>query len=165
MREAKYMAQMGLHVPDSARQVLLQVGRPPGTRAALSTLPCTPAQHSSSAAPSSPSSSPSSPSPALTPSPRPAQNSLSPPPLLPPLPPQEEKYKYYFNQLSAAVKQYEGLLGQIQPVVKPLLRPHLLDMEQKLAPGMFTLTWTSLNIDGYLHRWAACRVLEGLPGA
>jgi dynein heavy chain len=45
------------------------------------------------------------------------------------------------------------VLGQIQAVVKPLLRPHLLDMEQKLAPGMFTLTWTSLNIDGYLHRW------------
>jgi dynein heavy chain len=28
-----------------------------------------------------------------------------------------------------------------------------MDMEQKLAPGMFVLTWTSMNIDGYLHRW------------
>ncbi len=52
------------------------------------------------------------------------------------------------------MRQYEGVLAQIQPVVKPLLRPHLMDMEQKLAPGMFVLTWTSMNIDGYLHRWA-----------
>lgn len=31
MREAKYMAQMNLHVPDSARQVLLQVSCPGNT--------------------------------------------------------------------------------------------------------------------------------------
>jgi hypothetical protein len=38
-------------------------------------------------------------------------------------------------------------------VFKPLLRPHLEDMERKVAPGMFVLTWTSMNIDGYLHRF------------
>ena len=39
------------------------------------------------------------------------------------------------------------------PVFKPLLRPHLEDMERKVAPGMFILSWTSMNIDGYLHRF------------
>jgi len=29
--------------------------------------------------------------------------------------------------------------------------PHLEDLEYKLRPGMVTLTWTSMNIDGYLH--------------
>jgi hypothetical protein len=26
-------------------------------------------------------------------------------------------------------------------------------MERKVAPGMFVLCWTSMNIDGYLHRF------------
>jgi dynein heavy chain len=29
--------------------------------------------------------------------------------------------------------------------------PHLEDLEYKLRPGMVTLTWTSMNIDGYLN--------------
>jgi hypothetical protein len=31
------------------------------------------------------------------------------------------------------------------------LVPHLEDLEYKLRPGMVTLTWTSMNIDGYLN--------------
>ena len=44
------------------------------------------------------------------------------------------------------------MLGTVLPVVKPLLGPHLEDLEKKIQPGMFILTWTSMNIDGYLHR-------------
>ena len=40
---------------------------------------------------------------------------------------------------------------------KPLLRPHLDDMERKVAPGVFILSWTSMNIDGYLHRFKQAR--------
>ena len=32
-----------------------------------------------------------------------------------------------------------------------LLKPHLEDIEARLKPGAYLLTWTSLNIDGYLH--------------
>ena len=66
---------------------------------------------------------------------------------------QEEKYKYYYNQLSHLVHEYEGIVGRLQPTIKPLLRPHLLDMETKIAPGFSLLVWTSMNIDGYMHRF------------
>ena len=42
-------------------------------------------------------------------------------------------------------------MGQIPMVVKPLLKPHLENLEQKMKPGMTILLWTSMNIDGYLH--------------
>jgi hypothetical protein len=55
------------------------------------------------------------------------------------------------------VREYEEVMSRIQPVFKPLLKPHLADMEKKVAPGMFVLTWTSMNIDGYLHRFKQVR--------
>lgn len=66
---------------------------------------------------------------------------------------QEEKYKFYHNQLIHLVREYEGVVGKLQVTIKPLLRPHLEDMEKKIAPGFSLLTWTSMNIDGYLHRF------------
>ena len=38
------------------------------------------------------------------------------------------------------------------PVCKEMLGPHLLDLQNALTPGMYSLTWTSMNIDGYLNR-------------
>jgi dynein heavy chain len=65
---------------------------------------------------------------------------------------QEEKFKNYYNQLSYALKEYERVMSTILPIAKPLLGPHLDDLEKKIQPGMYILTWTSMNIDGYLHR-------------
>ena len=42
-------------------------------------------------------------------------------------------------------------MGQVPMAAKVLLRPHMEDIEAKLKPGAYLLTWTSLNIDGYLH--------------
>ena len=64
---------------------------------------------------------------------------------------QEEKIKHYYNELDYLLKEYERVLGKIRPITKPLLAPHLEDLEYKLRPGIVTLTWTSMNIDGYLH--------------
>jgi dynein heavy chain len=58
-------------------------------------------------------------------------------------------------------------MARVQPVFKPLLKPHLEDMEKKVAPGMFILTWASMNIDGYLHRFkqvCGSSILHGLHG-
>lgn len=55
--------------------------------------------------------------------------------------------------LCLQVREYESIMARVQPVFKPLLKPHLEDMEKKVAPGMFILTWASMNIDGYLHRF------------
>ena len=43
------------------------------------------------------------------------------------------------------------MVAGIPAAAKPLLRPHLEDLDAKLKPGAFVLTWVSLNIDGYLH--------------
>jgi dynein heavy chain len=64
---------------------------------------------------------------------------------------QEDKFKQYFNELDYLLKEYDRVLGKIRPITRPLLGPHLEDLEYKLRPGMVTLTWTSMNIDGYLH--------------
>lgn len=56
-------------------------------------------------------------------------------------------------QLSYLVRQHDLTVGQLQPTIKPLIRPHLEDMERKITPGFALLTWNSMNIDGYLHRF------------
>ena len=77
---------------------------------------------------------------------------------------QEEKYKFYYNQMTHLVREYEYVVSCVQATIKPLLRPHLEDMEKKIAPGFSLLTWTSMNIDGYLHRFKQVRVGGGRGG-
>ncbi|KAG8468097.1 hypothetical protein KFE25_007149 [Diacronema lutheri] len=64
---------------------------------------------------------------------------------------QEDKLKSYYNKLSYALGEYEALNARLHPLTHPLLKPHLADMDAVLQPGMVTLTWTSMNIDGYVH--------------
>ena len=46
------------------------------------------------------------------------------------------------------------------------LRPHFKDLELRLRPGLTTLTWTSMNIDGYVAQArAALGRLDALVGA
>eukprot|EP00960_Hanusia_phi_P069522 767109-Hanusia_phi.AAC.3 len=65
---------------------------------------------------------------------------------------QEDKFKSYFNQLLFVLKEYDRVLGKVIPVIRPLLKPHLDDLDRKIQPGMLMLTWQSMNIDGYLNR-------------
>ena len=65
---------------------------------------------------------------------------------------QEEKFKHYYNQLSYALREYDRVIATAAPVTKDMLGPHLRDLENRLQPGMYSLTWTSMNIDGYLNR-------------
>eukprot|EP00887_Chlorella_sp_A99_P001633 scaffold8.g1633.t1 len=71
---------------------------------------------------------------------------------------QEEKFKHYHAQLSHALRELERVLGGISPTLRPLLRPHVEDLDAKVQPGLLVLTWTSMNIDGYLHRFHQCLV-------
>jgi len=63
---------------------------------------------------------------------------------------QEEKFKMYNNELTFVLGEYDRIVNKIRPNTKSLLVPHLEDLEYKLRPGMNILTWTSMNIDGYL---------------
>jgi dynein heavy chain len=76
---------------------------------------------------------------------------------------QEEKFKMYNNELTFVLWEYDRIVNKIRPNTKSLLVPHLEDLEYKLRPGMNILTWTSMNIDGYLqHVHAGLSKLEQL---
>ena len=70
---------------------------------------------------------------------------------------QEEKFKTYYNELDYLIKEYNRISEKIRSNTRDILRPHLEDLETRLRPGSITLTWTSMNIDGYLQH-----VHEGL---
>lgn len=58
-------------------------------------------------------------------------------------------------------QELERLTASVPAVLRPLLQPHLDDLADKMQPGLLVLTWTSMNIDGYLHRfhqvgWCGC---------
>ena len=65
---------------------------------------------------------------------------------------QEEKFKRYFHELLFALREYDRVLGRVIPVIRPMLKVHLDDLDQRISPGMMLLTWQSMNIDGYLHK-------------
>jgi dynein heavy chain len=76
---------------------------------------------------------------------------------------QEDKFKMYNNELQFVLREYDRIVNKIRPNTKSLLVPHLEDLEYKLRPGMVTLTWTSMNIDGYLsHVHSGLAKLEQL---
>ena len=58
------------------------------------------------------------------------------------------------------LQELEHILGSVPLLARPLLEPHLLELEAKLRPGTLYLTWASMNIDGYLHY--AQKVLQRL---
>jgi len=65
---------------------------------------------------------------------------------------QEDKFKGYYNQLTHVLKEAEKIERAVPAVLRPLMQPHIVDLEQKVQPGLYVLTWTSMNIDAYLHR-------------
>ena len=64
---------------------------------------------------------------------------------------QEEKFKMYYNELSYLLSEYDRITSKILPVTATLLKPHVRDLDLRMLPGMTTLTWRSMNIDGYRH--------------
>lgn len=52
-----------------------------------------------------------------------------------------------------APQELDRVSSSVKPALQLLLRPHLADLDEKIRPGMQVLTWTSMNIDGYVHRF------------
>ena len=57
---------------------------------------------------------------------------------------QEEKFKGVQAQLAFAIKEYQRITASVLGVARPLLRPHVEDLDRRIQPGLTTLTWTSL---------------------
>jgi dynein heavy chain len=49
------------------------------------------------------------------------------------------------------VRERVRVVNKIRPNTRSLLAPHIDDLERRLRPGICSLTWTSMNIDGFLH--------------
>lgn len=64
---------------------------------------------------------------------------------------EERKFNFYFQRLSHIVKEHSRVMNSMRSILKPLLKPHIDDLEKKLAPGLTVLSWMSLNIDGFIH--------------
>ena len=63
---------------------------------------------------------------------------------------QEQKFKEHHNLLSHALTEYDIVMSNVLPITKPLLKPHIAELERVIQPGMLGLTWTSMNIEAYL---------------
>lgn len=78
---------------------------------------------------------------------------------------QNDKFKKHYDDLRWLILEYQRIVTRVIPVTALALRPHFMDMELTLRPGMTTLTWTSMNIAAYI---AAARVgldrLDALVG-
>lgn len=78
---------------------------------------------------------------------------------------QEHKFNHYYQRLSHVVAEHARIMGSLRSIVKPLLKPHIADLEQKLAPGLTVLSWMSLNIDGFIHMLTQVRTRRVPMGA
>ena len=63
---------------------------------------------------------------------------------------QEHKFKVHFDALTALLRKHEHVVANIPPVAAAMLRPHLEDLDSKLKPGLYVLTWASVSIQGFL---------------
>jgi dynein heavy chain len=64
---------------------------------------------------------------------------------------QEQKFKTYHSELSYFLKEHRRVQQTVKPMATNLLKPHFENLEFKMRPGMVNLTWTSMNIEGYLE--------------
>ena len=65
----------------------------------------------------------------------------------------EDKYKHHYNLLSYALSEYERVMNDVPDILRPLLKPHMEELQSVINPGLVTLTWTSMNIASYLARF------------
>jgi hypothetical protein len=63
---------------------------------------------------------------------------------------QEAKFKAHYDALAHMLREAQRVLGLMLPEYEALMRPLVQDLDARIAPGMSTLTWTSMNIDGYI---------------
>ncbi|KAJ1621951.1 hypothetical protein T492DRAFT_1149371 [Pavlovales sp. CCMP2436] len=75
------------------------------------------------------------------------------------------RIKAYHAQLDHALREYATLVACVKVITRPLIRPLLAELERRFQPGLSTLTWASMNIDGFLHVLnAGLRAVKELMG-
>lgn len=64
---------------------------------------------------------------------------------------QEYKFKSFNHELGYFLREYRRVTNTVKPILKPVFKFHIESLEFKMRPGMVNLTWTSMNIDGFLE--------------
>ena len=64
---------------------------------------------------------------------------------------QEQKFKAYSHEMAYFLKEYKRVTATVKPVLAPLLKVHVDNLEYVMRPGLTSLTWTSMNLDTYLE--------------
>jgi dynein heavy chain, axonemal len=62
----------------------------------------------------------------------------------------QDKLKGFYNEVAHVLASYNRVVHLVSPVAGSLLKPHLLDLENKIRPGMTTMNWTSMSIESFL---------------
>ncbi|EDL08892.1 dynein, axonemal, heavy chain 5, isoform CRA_b [Mus musculus] len=62
-----------------------------------------------------------------------------------------DMFKKNFSDMKMMLSEYERVKLKMPPAIEQLMFPHLARVDEALQPGLAVLTWTSLNIGGYLE--------------
>ncbi|XP_053567991.1 uncharacterized protein LOC128657631 [Bombina bombina] len=65
---------------------------------------------------------------------------------------QAEKFKMYKSDLEDVVQEYQKLQNMIPQNLALLFTSHLERLNHQFQPGLSTLSWSSVNIEGLLHQ-------------
>ncbi|XP_073531710.1 dynein axonemal heavy chain 5-like [Phyllobates terribilis] len=68
---------------------------------------------------------------------------------------QAEKLKMYRSSLEDVVKEYGRIQQEIPEKFAALFSVHLEQVNHQFQPGLSTLSWSSVNIEGFLHQTSA----------
>lgn len=63
----------------------------------------------------------------------------------------EQRLKQANQDLISLKEMYDGLQKNVKPVLRDLLAHLFEELNQKLRPGFYTLTWSSMNIGDYIQ--------------
>ncbi|KAK6987323.1 dynein heavy chain 5 axonemal [Biomphalaria glabrata] len=65
---------------------------------------------------------------------------------------QEARFKGYKSHLELVLSDFRVVCQDIPSPLMKLFRPHILNVQQQLQPGLNSLAWNSMNIDAFLHQ-------------
>ncbi|KAL5021558.1 hypothetical protein ScPMuIL_000713 [Solemya velum] len=63
----------------------------------------------------------------------------------------QEEYKDHYNALQLMLDENSRVRSKIPPAFESLMGPHIARVDNAINPGLFKLSWSSLNIDDYIQ--------------
>ncbi|KNE55648.1 hypothetical protein AMAG_01535 [Allomyces macrogynus ATCC 38327] len=62
----------------------------------------------------------------------------------------ERYFKGIYMDLCAVLQAKRAIVDRIPPILKDATAPHVHVLDKTLAPGLVSLTWSSMNLEGYI---------------